>query len=159
MTKTGQGGDSLNEFVLEGVRHRPAGAGAEVEGDKERHLVHVGVQLVPEHLGHLVQVEDSLGPEDYNLCELHDPVEDLGEDSVVCGPGPTVLMNPCGFIKTSDNSSEYLVLQIADNMAPDPLTKQIHSHLQQVLPLKCVCCLRSFDTGLCKKCIFKDHQN
>ena len=119
----GQGGDSLNELVLEGVGHRPAGAGAEVEGDKERHLVDVGVQLVPEHLGHLVQVEDSLGPEHNNLCELHDPVEDLGEDSVVCGSGPTVLVNPCSFVKTADNSSEYLVLQIADNMAPDPLTK------------------------------------
>lgn len=119
----GQGGNSLNELVLESVRDRPAGAGAEVEGDKERHLVHVGVKLVAEDLGNLVQVKDSLCQEDNNLRELHDPVEDLGEDSIVRGPGPIVLMNPRGFVKTADNSSEHLVLQIADNMAPDPLTK------------------------------------
>ena len=130
MSEAGQGGDALNEFVLEGICHRPAGPGAQVEGDEERHLLHVRVELVAEDLGNLVQVKDPLGRKDNNLCELHDTVEDLCEDSVVCGSGPAVLVDSCGFIKTIDNRSKDLVLQVADNMRSDPVTIEIHCHLQ-----------------------------
>ena len=101
------------------------------------------VEFVPQNLRNLIQKKISLAGYNNNLNKLHDSIQNFGEDSIIRGSGPTILVDPGGFVKTPDNCEEHIIMEIPDDVTEEPVPVIVHYHLQQILSLKGVGCLRS----------------